>query len=247
MKVAAIIPARYASTRFPGKALVNIAGKPMVQHVYERVKAAGIEEVIIATDDERVEKRAAQFAKVMMTGAHHESGTERCAEVLEKMDDQPDIVINVQGDEPYVAAEHLEAIISCFKNERTAIASLVKKIERQEELFNPNIPKVALNQQKQALYFSRSTIPYLRNIKEDNWLQEQDYYKHIGLYAYRAEVLREIVKLPPGQLEMAERLEQLRWLENGYVIQMAETTVENVAIDTPADLERLLSLLPPEE
>ncbi len=242
LKTIGIIPARYASTRFPGKPLVSISGKPMIQHVYEKSKAI-LDTVIVATDDERIFKAVKQFGgEVVMTSAEHKSGTDRCAEVLQKLESKGehcDVVINIQGDEPFLKTEHLELLASAFSEKEVQIATLIKKITDTETLFNPNTPKVISNKLGNAIYFSRSTIPYLRNAEKDDWLKKYNFYKHIGIYAYRSEVLKEITKLELSKLEMAENLEQNRWLENNYSIKTIITTEESIAVDTPEDLEKL--------
>lgn len=244
MRFLAIIPARYASTRFPGKPLADINGKPMIQRVYERA-AADFEHCCVATDDSRIEAAVKAFGgKSVMTAAEHRSGTDRCAEALEIYERHSgmkfDVVVNIQGDEPFVSHEQLALIKEAFDKETTAIATLVKRFGPDEDIFNPNIPKVALSANGNALYFSRSPIPYLRGKEQGEWQASFPYYKHIGLYAYRSETLKEITRLPQGELEKAESLEQLRWLENGYSIAVRVTTTETIAIDTPEDLDRLL-------
>ena len=174
-----------------------------------------------------------------MTSSSHESGTERCAEVIENLNDHFDVVINIQGDEPFINPEQINQLSSCFKDEKTDIATLVKKIDSEEDLFNPNRPKVEIDATNFAIMFSRNAIPELSTIKKENWLSEHNFYKHIGIYGYRTSVLTEISKLPPSVLEQKERLEQLRWIENGYAIKVAETTHEAIAIDTPEDLEKI--------
>lgn len=244
MNFLAIIPARYASTRFPGKPLALIGGKPMIQHVYERVSTR-FADVVVATDDERIEQAVEAFGgRVVMTSTSHRSGTDRAAEALETYEKQSgrkfDVVVNVQGDEPFVADEHLQKIEALFQSDRTEIATLVKRFSPDEDIFNPNSPKVAVSADGQALWFSRSVIPFLRGEEQSEWQKKHTYFKHIGIYAYRAETLRRITLLPQGENEKAESLEQLRWLENGYRISVAETDVQNAAIDTPEDLERIL-------
>ncbi|SFV34869.1 3-deoxy-manno-octulosonate cytidylyltransferase [Thermoflavifilum thermophilum] len=245
MRVVAIIPARYASTRFPGKPLVDIAGKSMIRRVYERVSAAaGIQEVWVATDDERIYNHVKSWnGQVMMTAVHHQSGTERCAELAGRLDPAPDIVVNVQGDEPFIQQAHLHALVACFNDQEVMIASLMKRILNPEELMSPHLPKVIVNQQNDALYFSRQPVPYLRDVPQSEWLAHHMYYKHVGIYAFRMHVLQELVRLPATPLEQAEKLEQLRWLEHGYRIRMAVTHAEQFAIDTPEDLQRCLERL----
>ena len=197
----------------------------------------------VATDDKRIFDKVRSFGgKVIMTSDAHRSGTDRCYEAFSKLEDWFDVVINVQGDEPFIQPEQIEALKNCFADEETQIATLVKKITDKdgvEVLFNPNSPKVVLDKQNNALYFSRSPIPYKRGSDEKNWMAEHDYYKHVGVYAYRSEVLSQIVQMPPSKLELAESLEQLRWLENGLKIKAGFTDVETVGIDTPEDLEKI--------
>lgn len=239
MKVIAIIPARYASTRFPAKPLALLAGKPIIQHVYERVSSV-IEQTFVATDDDRIYAAVEGFGgKAIMTSTEHRSGTDRCYEAYTKCGCECDIVINVQGDEPFIHPSQLKALMECFDNPSTDIATLVKPFSRDADvavLRNPNSPKVVVGNDSQALYFSRSVIPYLRGIPEEDWLKHHTFYKHIGLYAYRSNVLAEITKMPAGTLEKAESLEQLRWLEAGLKIRVGYTEIETIGIDTPEDL-----------
>jgi 3-deoxy-manno-octulosonate cytidylyltransferase (CMP-KDO synthetase) len=235
-----IIPARYASTRFPGKPLVLIDGKSMLQRVYEQaLKTRNLKRVIVATDDDRIAEHVQGFGgEVMMTSPLHQSGTDRCAEVISKLETPYDIAINIQGDEPYIQPEQIDLLCSCFEIAATDIATLIKPTSNLEEINNPNVVKAVVSKTQRALYFSRSPIPYNRNKKED-----VAYHKHIGIYAYRVAVLKQLALLPEGVLEQAESLEQLRWLENGFHIQTALTNFENIAIDTPEDLERLKKVL----
>ena len=241
MKVLAIIPARYASTRFPAKPLALLGGKPIVQRVYEQT-AKMVERVVVATDNERIYDIVASFGgEVVMTSPNHKSGTDRCAEAYEKLGYEADIVINVQGDEPFIATEQIEALVKCFENEAIDIATLVKPFSAEadiEALENPNSPKVVINERDEAIYFSRSVVPYLRDVERSEWLKHHTFYKHIGIYAFRAKTLGEITLLPQSPLEQAEKLEQLRWLENGYRIGVGITDIETIGIDTPEDLER---------
>lgn len=240
MKILGIIPARYASTRFPGKPLVDIAGKSMIQRVYEQAKKCiHLSEVIVATDDDRIFEHVDDFGgKAIMTSSNHQSGTDRCAEVAEKYPEY-DVIINIQGDEPYIDPEQITKLISCFNDAGTQIATLIKKVSTNEELHNTNSPKVIINKSSEAIYFSRSPLPHIRGQEPQNWLQHFTYFKHIGIYGYRADILQQITKLPVSSLEKAESLEQLRWMENGYKIKVAETELETYAIDTPEDLEKL--------
>lgn len=247
MKFIGIIPARYASSRFPGKPLVDIGGKTMIQRVYEQVSAV-LDQVYVATDDSRIFDAVQAFGgKALMTSDQHRSGTDRCAEAMTLVPQQDfDVVINIQGDEPFVDASQLQALMGCFEQEDTQIATLVKPFsvhDGWEVLSNPNSPKVLLNSQGEALYFSRSVVPYLRNVPQEEWLQHHVFYKHIGIYAYRKEVLKALATLEPTSLEKAESLEQLRWIENNYRIRTAVTLVENVAVDTPEDLALCLTEL----
>lgn len=247
IKYLALIPARYASTRFPAKPLADILGKPMIQHVYERA-ARLFEHCYVATDDTRIADAVTAFGgNVVMTSTEHRSGTDRCREALEKVSAETgiefDVVVNIQGDEPYIQTEQLELIKSCFADSNTQIATLVKPFSADEDIFNPNLPKVVLNAHSEAMYFSRSPIPYLRNLPQEEWQSAHTYLKHIGLYAYKSNILKEITSLEAGELEKLESLEQLRWLENGYKIKVAKTEFESYAIDTPEDLERLLEVL----
>lgn len=240
MKILGIIPARYASTRFPGKPLVDIHGKTMIQRVYEQsIKTKGLAHVVVATDDERIAEEVTNFGgQYVMTANTHQSGTDRCAEVAEKMPEY-DIIINIQGDEPYISPEQIALLSTCFSDDKTQLATLIKEITTDEELFNVNIPKVVINAQQEALYFSRQTIPYLRNTEKENWLKAHQFYKHIGIYGYRRDVLLALTKLKPSTLEVTESLEQLRWLENGFTIKTKVTHLETIAIDTPEDLKKI--------
>lgn len=241
MKILGIIPSRFASTRFPGKPLINIKGKSMIQRVYEQAKKATcLSEVVIATDDERIYKHAKNLNfNVVYTAAAHQSGTDRCAEVLKNSTQHYDVVVNIQGDEPYINPLQIEEVCSCFTDKKTDIATLIKKITTQDELFNVNKPKVVKSIDDFALYFSRQTLPFLRGVEQSQWLNQQTFYKHIGIYGYRSEVLKSITNLPVSTLEKLEGLEQLRWLENDLNIKVKETFYEAISIDTPSDLELL--------
>lgn len=246
MKFIAIIPARYASTRFPAKPLAMLGGKPIIQRVYERVSSV-IDNTVVATDDERIKSAVEAFGgRVVMTSTHHRSGTDRCFEAFTIAGADSDVVINVQGDEPFIDPSQLRSLMACFDDSTTDIATLVKPFTPEmgiEALRNPNSPKVVVGANHQALYFSRSIIPYLRGIDEAEWLNHHTFYKHIGLYAYRADVLRQISAMAPGRLEQAESLEQLRWLEAGLAIKVGETNIETIGIDTPEDLARAEAFL----
>jgi 3-deoxy-manno-octulosonate cytidylyltransferase (CMP-KDO synthetase) len=240
MTILGIIPARFASTRFPGKPLVDIAGKSMIQRVYEQAKKCiHLAEVIVATDDDRIFDHVIGFGgTAIMTSADHQSGTDRCAEVALQRP-QYDVIINIQGDEPFIDPEQISKLALCFDNPGTQIATLIKKVQTGQELFNTNSPKVIVNKLSEAVYFSRSPLPHIRGQEQQNWLNYYTYFKHIGIYGYRADVLQQITKLPVSSLEKAESLEQLRWIENGYRIKVAETELETYAVDTPEDLQKL--------
>ena len=248
MKILGIIPARYGSSRFPGKPLVMISGKSMIRRVYEQaLQCRELSSVIIATDSKVIEKHVRSFdGNVMMTSSSHKSGTERCCEVLEKLEAAGagpfDIVINIQGDEPFIDPRQISSLAEPFKNKNVCIATLVKKINTEEELRDPNVVKVVFDRSSTALYFSRQPVPFFREKPQNEWLKERDYFKHVGIYAYRAKVLKEIVALPLSSLEKAESLEQLRWMDNGYELHVHETEFETIAIDTPADLLKITNI-----
>lgn len=238
MKFIGIIPVRYASTRFPGKPLALLGGKPVIQHVYEKV-AAVLEAAYVATDDERIYDVVKAFGgQVVMTRTDHKSGTDRIEEAIEKIGGEWDVVVNVQGDEPFVAKSQLDTICHCFDDPTTQIATLGKPFESMEAVQNPNSPKIVVDNMGFAMYFSRSVIPYVRGKEKSSWLTHYPFLKHLGIYAYRKDVLRQITQLPQSSLEIAESLEQLRWLQNGFKIKVGTTDVETVGIDTPQDLER---------
>ncbi|MEL7021618.1 MAG: 3-deoxy-manno-octulosonate cytidylyltransferase [Bacteroidota bacterium] len=242
MKSLAIIPARFASTRFPGKPLADIEGKPMIQHVYERTEQATlVDSVIVATDDERIAQAVRQFGgKVEMTATTHQSGTDRCAEVAQRHT-AFDCIVNVQGDEPFIQPEQIDQVLRPFTHvgTTTCISTLAKKIEERAQLLRPSVVKVVFDTHYNALYFSRNAIPYLRDVAVGNWLQQADFYKHIGIYAFRRDILQEVANLAPTRLERLEKLEQLRWLAHGYPITVTLTQWESRGIDTPGDLEQL--------
>lgn len=246
MKFVGIIPARYASTRFPGKPLADILGKPMIQRVYERASQV-LDTVVVATDDQRIYEAVVNFGgRVVMTSEHHKTGTDRCYEALTKLPETYDVVINIQGDEPFIAIDQIEAVKSCFVSDQIQLATLVKPLDAHtsmDELENPNTPKVVLSQTGEALYFSRSVVPYVRGVEQSKWASTQTFYKHIGIYAYRADILERITQMAQTPLEKAESLEQLRWLENGLRIHVAVTHSENHSIDTPEDLQRVVTLM----
>jgi 3-deoxy-manno-octulosonate cytidylyltransferase (CMP-KDO synthetase) len=242
-KILGLIPARYASTRFPGKPLAEIAGKPMIQWVYERASRV-FEHLYVATDDQRIAEAVWGFGgRIIMTSAKHPSGTDRCAEALSIAEKETglafEVVVNIQGDEPFIQPEQLKLVTEPFSKPKVQIATLVKPFGATDNIFNPNTPKVVVGTNGNALYFSRSAIPFIRGSEQHNWAKTNTFYKHIGLYAYRSNVLNEITKLRQSPLETAESLEQLRWLENGYSIAVSITEMETLAVDTPEDLERV--------
>jgi 3-deoxy-manno-octulosonate cytidylyltransferase (CMP-KDO synthetase) len=244
MKILGIIPARYASTRFPGKPLVDIKGKSMIQRVYERSSCV-IPHLIVATDDERIVQEVKRFnGNVVFTSNIHKTGTDRCEEAFRKYQNQIginfDVIINIQGDEPFIQNEHLEKVIANFNRETTQISTLVKRITKNEDVFNENLPKVLVNIENMAIYFSRSPVPYIRDFDKSEWHLKHTFFKHIGIYGYKADVLSEITKLKQSGLEIAESLEQNRWIENGYKIRVSETEKNNFSIDTQDDLKKLL-------
>jgi 3-deoxy-manno-octulosonate cytidylyltransferase (CMP-KDO synthetase) len=246
LKFIAMIPARYASTRFPGKPLAMLGGKMVIERVYEQVSRV-IADAYVATDDERIYQAVQAFGgRAVMTASTHQSGTDRIAEAVERVGGNYDVVINVQGDEPFIQPSQLETVCRCFDDAHTQIATLGKPFTQEmgfKALQNPNSPKIVVDNQSYALYFSRSIIPFLRGKEPETWLGQYPFLKHIGLYAYRTEVLKAITRLPQSSLEKAESLEQLRWLQNGYKIKVGLTDVETVGIDTPADLERAEAFL----
>ncbi len=245
--VTGIIPARYASTRFPGKPLALIGGKTMIQRVYEQASRT-LDNVYVATDDKRISDAVIGFGgHVVMTSPDHQSGTDRCAEAASRISGENgkeiDIVVNIQGDEPFIRPEQIELLVSCFGDESVEIATLIRKVGTDEDLANPSHPKVILDHAGNAIYFSRSVIPYVRDAEKSRWATLHQYYKHIGLYAYKSSTLKMITALPKSFLEKAESLEQNRWLENGFRIRTALTTWESVGIDTPEDLEKAKEFL----
>lgn len=238
MKFTAIIPARYASTRFPGKPLAILGGKPVIQRVYEQARKV-LDDVVVATDDERISRCVSDFGgKAVMTRPDHKSGTDRIEEAAEITGTDADVVINIQGDESFVASSQIATLMQLFDDEETQIATLGKPFESMEAVQNPNSPKIVTDRRGFALYFSRSVIPFVRGVEQAEWLDRHTFLKHLGLYAYRRDVLRTVTSLPQSPLEKAESLEQLRWLENGFRIRVGLTDVETVGIDTPDDLAR---------
>lgn len=243
MKYIAVIPARFASTRFPGKPLAVLGGKTVIQRVYEQVSNV-LDEVYVATDDERIREAVASFGgRAVMTRTDHKSGTDRIQEAVEKIGTDADVVINVQGDEPFIQPSQVETLMHLFDEPETQIGTLGKRFESMEAVENPNSPKIVTDARGFALYFSRSVIPYVRGKESREWFGEYPYLKHLGIYAYRREVLAAVTRLPQSPLEKAESLEQLRWLENGYRIRVGLTDVETVGIDTPEDLQRAEAFL----
>ena len=243
MKFIAIIPARYASTRFPGKPLAVLGGKTVIQRVYEQVLKV-LNEAYVATDDERIFSAVEAFGgKAVMTRTDHKSGTDRIQEAVEKIGSSADVIINVQGDEPFIQPSQIETLMHLFDNPETQIGTLGKPFDSMEGVENPNSPKIVTDNRGFALYFSRSIIPYIRGKERNEWFGEYPFLKHLGIYAYRREVLAEVTKLQQSSLEKAESLEQLRWLQNGYRIRVGLTDVETVGIDTPEDLQRAEAFL----
>ena len=243
MKYIAIIPARYASTRFPGKPLAILRGKTVIRRVYEQVKSV-LDEVYVATDDERILKAVEAFGgRAVMTRSDHKSGTDRIQEAIEKTATDADVIINVQGDEPFIQPSQIETLMDLFNDPETQIGTLGKPFDSMEAIENPNSPKIVIDNRGFALYFSRSVIPFIRGIQREDWFGQYPFLKHLGIYAYRREVLGEVTRLPQSSLEKAESLEQLRWLQNGYRIRVGLTDVETVGIDTPDDLARAEAFL----
>jgi len=247
MRIAGIIPARFASTRFPGKPLAMVAGKPMIQRVYEQsVKAVSLNDVFVATDDSRIEKAVSGFGgSVIMTSEKHKSGTDRCMEAVEKLELAGkifDAVINIQGYEPFIEPESIETVAGLFSDTDVQIATLAKEIARIEDLFNPNVNKVIIDKQGNAIYFSRHPIPFMKDRDQSAWIENHTYLKHLGIYGYRTSVLRQITRLGISGLEKAESLEQLRWIENGYRIRVGISRFDSIAVDTPEDLLKLLNI-----
>ncbi len=245
MKILGVIPARYASTRYPGKPLVEINGKSMIQRVFEQaIQCDQLEKVVVATDSQAIFDHVLRFGgNPLMTGEHHTSGTERCCEAVEKLravGEIYDYVINIQGDEPYIDPSQIKQVADCIKcDPGIQLATLIKRISLQDELLSQNIVKVVADNHGYALLFSRSVIPFVRGFGQQAWLSAISFYKHVGIYGYQTSVLEQIVALPVSSLERAESLEQLRWLENGYRIKTQITEYDSIAIDTPADLLKI--------
>lgn len=244
MKSIGIIPSRYSSTRFPGKPLIEIKGKSMIQRVYEQSsKSKKLSKLVVATDDERIYNHVKSFGgDVLMTNINHTNGTSRCNEILTLLENEGeefDVAINIQGDEPYINPEQIDSVIALFENDKVQIGTLVKEISSSDELFNPNVVKAVIGNENNALYFSRRAIPMLRGIDKDIWFDHFTYFKHIGIYGYKTSVLKTIAIMPIGIIEKAEKLEQLRWLENGIPISVNITDYESIAVDTEDDLRKL--------
>jgi 3-deoxy-manno-octulosonate cytidylyltransferase (CMP-KDO synthetase) len=245
MQFIGIIPARYSSSRFPGKPLALINGKTMIQRVFEQVKKTDVlSDVFVATDDNRIEKHIKDFGgKVVMTSMDHKSGTDRCFEAAFHVKSdlnikENDVIINIQGDEPYINPLQIKQVVDCFQNEEVRIATLIKKINNKDDLFNPNVVKCIISDKKKAIYFSRQAIPYIRNKPPEEWIKIQPFYKHIGIYAYCYSMLENIVKLKQSSLEISESLEQLRWIQNDIPVYTEFTNFESIAVDTPEDIDK---------
>jgi len=240
MKILGVIPARYASSRFPGKPLADLLGKSMVERVYLQCKKAKkLSEVVVATDHQQIFDHVIRFGgKACMTAEQHPSGTDRCFEAVQKQSDSFDFVVNIQGDEPFINPMQIDLLCNSL-HKGTELATLIQRIRTADQLHSPNEAKVVLNHRKEALYFSRSPIPFVQKTSPENWLSAATCYRHVGLYVYRRDILERITGLPVSPLEKAESLEQLRWLENGLTIETVETDLEDgMCIDTPEDLER---------
>ena len=239
MKILGIIPARYASTRFPGKPLAMIKGKTMIRRVYEQALQSKLDAVVVATDDVRIADEVMSFGgRYVMTDPNHRSGTDRCREALDLMEENFDAVVNIQGDEPFINPLQINMLCDLMQEDGVCLASLAKRIVSADELFSPNTVKVVMNAEGNALYFSRNPMPFMRNVEHDDWMKKGVFYKHIGIYAYKAETLRQVAAMQASPLEICESLEQLRWLENGLSIRMGITEAENVSIDVPSDIAK---------
>lgn len=239
MKIIGIIPSRYGSSRFPGKPLVSIKGKPMIQQVYERARnCTMLYDIVVATDDQRIVDVVRSFgATAILTSEKHQNGTERCAEAITYFS-EAEGVVNIQGDEPFIHPEQIDAVAKLL-SDGAEIATLVKRLDSFKDFLSPNIVKVVLNHKKEALYFSRSPIPFIRDEHTHDYFAQHVFYKHIGIYGYKSEILKQLVQLPVTLLEESEKLEQLRWLEHGYAIKTTETIHESIAIDVPSDLMKI--------
>lgn len=242
MKTVGIIPARYHSSRFPGKVLADINGKSVLERVYEKAKAAEFDEVIVATDHETIKAHVHQFdGQAVMTSNEHQSGTERCQEALNKLPDAYELVVNIQADEPFINPEEVKKLKEAFSDRAVHIATLIQKIREPDDLFSPDVVKVVKDQQNFGILFSRTTIPYLKNVKLAQWISQYNFYSHTGIYAYCSGTLEKLVHLPESPLEKAESLEQLRWLDNGYPIKVVESEGTGISVDTPKDLEKAIA------
>ena len=241
MRILGVIPSRYASTRFPGKPLIDIQGQPMVWRVYEQAsKAKCFEKVVVATDDKRIEKVIKERGgNVVMTSEKHRNGTERCVEALTISGENFNYVVNIQGDEPFIQPEPLEELCTLLDG-KVQLATLVNQVTDHKSLTNPGVMKVIINKKQEAIYFSRQAIPFIRDTDVDHWHEAFTFYKHVCIYAYRSDILPEVASLDMTPLEKAESLEQLRWIENGYKIKVGITNYDSISIDTPEDLERAL-------
>lgn len=243
--IVGIIPARYASTRFPGKPLIDIRGKSMIQRVYEQAsKSSSLDKVVVATDDERIKEHVLAFGGyVVMTAEDHPSGTDRCWDALQQVEGKYDYVINIQGDEPFIDPSQIDTLAAVLKDGSTELATLIIPVDNHEVLFDMGEVKVVLNDNMEGMYFSRMVIPYIKGVPQGNWHQHHDYYRHVGMYAYRTDVLEKLTALPVSSLEKAESLEQLRWLQKGFKIKCAITQFDSHCIDTPEDVEKVLRLM----
>ena len=239
-----IIPARFASTRFPGKPLADIAGMTMIERVYRQaVKANSLSKVIVATDDERIFNHVKDFGgEAVMTSASHPSGTDRCFEALKKTAGTFNYVINIQGDEPFIDPQQIDILADMLQDGAVELATLMMPVETNEILFNPTEVKIVVNKKMEALYFSRQAIPFFRDAEPAEWQKYFAYFTHVGMYAYRCDMLEKITRLPPSPLEKAEMLEQLRWLENGFTIRCGITTIKSYSVDRPEDIAEILKL-----
>ncbi len=240
--IAGIIPARYASSRFPGKPLADIGGKSMIQRVYEQVSGSkSLDTIVVATDDERIASHVEAFGgKVVMTGTHHPSGTDRCFDALKQLGPGYKYVINIQGDEPFIDPAQIDELAAVLADGTTEIATQMIPVANHEELFDRGEVKIVLNTQMEALYFSRMVIPFIKGIDEKEWHLHHKYFRHVGMYAYRTDILERLTDLSVSSLEQAESLEQLRWLENGYKIKCVPTTYDSHCVDSPADIEKVI-------
>ena len=244
MMIVGIIPARYDSSRFPGKPLVDIKGKTMIQRVYEQAAKSSLKKIIVATDDARIYDHVIQFGgEAVMTSPHHPSGTDRCWEAIQELKESAQYVINIQGDEPLINPKQIDELVDILKDGTIELATQMIKIDRHALLFNSGEVKIVLNNEDEALYFSRSVIPFIKNVAEKEWHLHHNYYRHVGMYAYRTDILSKLTTLPVSPLEKAESLEQLRWLENGFKIKCVTTAFESHCIDTPEDLQAILHLV----